>query len=37
MRAMTWDEVYRDHGLNREAVKSSAGMFTFRHSRGSRA
>lgn len=37
LRAMTWDEVYRDHGLKWEAVKNSAGTYTLRLSRSSRA
>jgi hypothetical protein len=37
IRTMTWDEVYRDHGLKWEAVKNSAGIYTLRLSRGSRA
>jgi hypothetical protein len=37
IKAMTWDEVYRDHGLKWEAVKNSAGVYTIRLSRGSRA
>lgn len=37
IRVMTWEKVYRDHGLKWEAVKNSPGMYTIRLSRGSRA
>ncbi len=37
IRGMSWDEVYRDHGLKWEAVKGSAGLYTLRLSRSSRA
>ena len=37
IRTMTWDEVYRDHGLRWEAVKNATGLYTIRLSRGSRA
>lgn len=37
LRAMTWNEIYRDHGLKWEAVKSMPGKYTLRLSRQSRA
>ena len=37
IRTMTWDEVYRDHGLKWEAVKGTPGAYTIRLSRNSRA
>ncbi len=37
IRAMTWDDVYRDHGLKWEAVKTSPGLYTLRLSQNSRA
>jgi hypothetical protein len=37
LRTMTWNEVYRDHGLKWEAVKGTSGMYTIRLTHGSRA
>jgi len=37
IRTMTWDDVYRDHGLKWEAVKGIPGTYTIRLSRSSRA
>ena len=34
---MTWDEVYRDHGLKWEGVKGATGLYSLRLSRSSRA
>ncbi|MEI6415484.1 MAG: hypothetical protein WCP34_14660 [Pseudomonadota bacterium] len=37
IKAMTWDEIYHDHGLKWEVVKNTTGIYTIRLSRGSRA
>jgi hypothetical protein len=37
LRGLTWDGVYRDHGLKWEAIKGSPGRFTIRLSRRCRA
>jgi hypothetical protein len=34
---MTWDQVYRDHGLKWEAIKDDPGSYTLRISRKCRA
>lgn len=37
LTGMTWNEVFRDHGLKWEEVKSVAGKFTIRLSQSCRA
>ena len=37
LRGMTWNEVFRDHGLKWEEPKSTSGRFTIRLSQSSRA
>ena len=37
LTSMTWNEVFRDHGLKWEEVKSVAGKFTVRLSQSCRA
>ena len=31
LRSMTWNDVFRDHGLKWEELKSFPGKFTIRH------
>ena len=37
LQALTWNEVFRDHGLNWEQVKNEPGTFTIRLSKSYRA
>ena len=37
LRALTWNEVFRDHGLKWEQVKNEPGTFTIRLSNSYRA
>jgi hypothetical protein len=37
LQALTWDEVFRDHGLKWEQVKNEPGTFTIRLSKSYRA
>lgn len=37
LRNMTWNEVFQDHGLKWEAIKSMPGKFTIRLSQSYRA
>ena len=37
LRAMTWNDVFRDHGLNWEEPKSAPGKYTIRLSQSCRA
>jgi hypothetical protein len=37
LRAMTWNEVFKDHGLKWEEIKNSPGKYTIRLSQSCRA
>ena len=37
LRTMTWNEVFRDHGLNWEEIKSVTGKYSIRLSQSYRA